>query len=40
MRAKPVIPHSKANQDVLDAIYRCLSEGAGQAALGFIDTLE
>lgn len=38
--AKPVIPRELANQDVDDVIAYYLSEGAEQAALGFIDALE
>jgi toxin ParE1/3/4 len=38
--AKPVIPRELANQDVAEAIAYYLSQGAEQAALGFIDALE
>lgn len=40
MKAKPVIPRGLANRDVDEAIDYYLSEGAEQAALGFIDALE
>lgn len=40
MKAKPIIPRARANQDIDDAISYYLSEGAEQAALGFIDALE
>ena len=40
MRAKPVVPREQANRDIDDAITYYLSEGAEQAALGFIDALE
>ncbi len=40
MTAKPVVPRELANQDMDDAIAYYLSEGAEQAALGFIDALE
>lgn len=40
MKAKPVNPRVLANQDVQSAIDYYLSEGAEQAALGFIDALE
>lgn len=39
MKVKAVIPRALAKQDVDDAIYHYLSEGAKQAALGFIDAL-
>ena len=39
-RAKPVWPRELANRDVDEAIAHYLSEGAQQAALGFIDALE
>jgi toxin ParE1/3/4 len=38
--AKPVVPRELANRDIDDAIAYYLSEGAEQAALGFIDALE
>lgn len=40
MKAKAVIPREQANRDVDEAIDHYLSEGAEQAALGFIDALE
>ncbi|MEJ0003665.1 MAG: type II toxin-antitoxin system RelE/ParE family toxin [Pararobbsia sp.] len=40
MKSKPVIPRELARQDVDDAIDYYLEEGAGQAALGFIEALE
>lgn len=40
MRAKPVVPRRRANQDVDEAVAYYLSEGSEQAALGFIDALE
>ena len=40
MTAKPVVPRELANRDIDDAIAYYLSEGAEQAALGFIDVLE
>ena len=40
MTAKPVVPRELANRDIDDAITYYLSEGAEQAALGFIDALE
>lgn len=40
MKPKLVIPRALASQDVDDAISYYLSEGAEQAALGFIDALE
>lgn len=40
MKAKAVIPREQANQDVDEAIGYYVSEGAEQAALGFIDALE
>ncbi|GLZ85420.1 plasmid stabilization protein [Metapseudomonas resinovorans] len=40
MKAKPIIPRALANQDIDEAISHYLSEGAEQAALGFIDALE
>jgi toxin ParE1/3/4 len=38
--AKLVIPRKLANRDIDNAIAYYLSEGAEQAALGFIDALE
>lgn len=40
MKAKPVIPRALAQQDIDDALGYYLSEGAEQAALGFIDALQ
>lgn len=40
MKSKPVIPRERANRDVDEAIGHYLSEGATQAALGFIAALE
>ena len=40
MKAKAVVPRKQANQDVDGAIAYYLSEGAGSAALDFIDELE
>ena len=40
MTAKPVVPRELANRDIDDAIAYYLSEGAEQAAFGFIDALE
>lgn len=40
MTSKPVIPRSQANRDVDAAIAYYLEQGADDAALGFIDTLE
>jgi toxin ParE1/3/4 len=40
MKSKPIIPRTVANRDVDDAIDHYLSEGAEQAAFGFIDALE
>ena len=40
MTAKPVVPRTLANRDIDNAIAYYLSEGAEQAALGFIDSLE
>jgi len=40
LTVKPVIPRARANQDVAEAIAYYVSEGAEQAALGFIDALE
>jgi toxin ParE1/3/4 len=39
VRAKPVVPRELANRDVDEAIGHYLSEGATQAALGFIAAL-
>lgn len=40
MKAKPVIPRELANRDVDEALDHYLSDGADQAALGFIEALE
>ena len=40
MKVMPVVPRTLTNRDINDAIACCLSEGAEQAALGFIDALE
>ncbi|MDH4871545.1 type II toxin-antitoxin system RelE/ParE family toxin [Pseudomonas sp. BN515] len=40
MKAKPIIPRTRANQDIDDAIGYYLNEATEQAALGFIDALE
>ena len=40
MKSKPIVPRCEANRDVDEAIDHYLSEGAEQAALGFIDALE
>ncbi|MEI6303993.1 MAG: type II toxin-antitoxin system RelE/ParE family toxin [Betaproteobacteria bacterium] len=40
MKSKPVIPRQLAMRDVDAAIEHYLDEGAGQAALGFIEALE
>ena len=40
MTAKPVVPRARARQDVDDAIEFYLSEGALDAAEGFIDALQ
>lgn len=40
MNAKPIVPRELANRDIDDAIAFYLSEGAEQAALGFVDALE
>lgn len=40
MKAKPVVPRQLALQDVDDVLTYYLSEGAEQAALGFVDALE
>jgi toxin ParE1/3/4 len=38
--SKPIVPRELADQDVEEAIEYYLSEGAEQAALGFIAALE
>ncbi|MFC0132778.1 plasmid stabilization protein [Massilia eurypsychrophila] len=40
MSSKPIVPRELADQDVEEAIEYYLSEGAEQAALGFIAALE
>ena len=40
MKSKPIVPRELANSEVDEAIECYLSEGAQQAALGFIDALE
>ncbi len=40
MKIKPVVPRALALLDVDEALTYYLSEGAEQAALGFIDALE
>ena len=40
MSSKRVIPRELANRDVDEAIRHYLSEGAKQAALGFVEALE
>ena len=40
MKAKSVVPRELANRDINDTIAYHLSEGAEQAALGFINALE
>ena len=40
MKAQPVIPRARANQDVEEAIDYYLAQQAEHAALGFIDNLE
>ena len=40
MKSKPVIPRELANRDVDAAVDHYLSDGADQAALGFIEALE
>ena len=40
MKSKPVIPRELANRDVDEALDHYLSDGAEQAALGFIEALE
>jgi toxin ParE1/3/4 len=39
MQARPVIPREQAVRDAADAVAHYLHEGAGPAALGFIDAL-
>jgi toxin ParE1/3/4 len=40
VKAKPIVPRAQASRDVEKAIEHYLAEGAGQAALGFVDALE
>ena len=40
MKSKPIVPRELAISDVDEAIEYYLSEGAVEAALGFIDALE
>lgn len=40
MKSKSIIPREVANRDVDEAIEHYLKEGAGEAALGFIEALE
>ena len=40
MTAKPIVLREQVNRDIDDAIPYYLSEGAEQAALGFVDALE
>lgn len=40
MKAFPVVPRERAHRDIEEAIGHYLEEGAGEAALGFIDALE
>jgi toxin ParE1/3/4 len=40
VRGKPVVLRERARQDVEDALAHYIDEGAGAAALGFIDALE
>ena len=40
MKSKPVVPREQANRDVEDIIAFYLAEGAREAALGFIASLE
>ena len=40
MSTKPVVPRERANQDIDEAIDFYLSQGAGKAALDFVDALE
>jgi len=40
VKSKPVIPRGLANRDVDEAVDHYLSDGADQAALGFIEALE
>jgi toxin ParE1/3/4 len=40
VKPKPVVPRARAMRDVDDAVGYYLSEGATQAALGFVDALQ
>ena len=40
MKSKPIIPRELADRDVDEAVNQYLSDGADQAALGFIEALE
>lgn len=40
MKAKTVVPREQANRDIDDVLAHSLKEGAGDAALDFIDALE
>jgi len=40
VKSKPIIPRELANRDVDEAVDHYLSDGADQAALGFIEALE
>lgn len=40
MKAKPVVPRELANRDIEEGVEYYLSEGATDAALGFVDALE
>jgi toxin ParE1/3/4 len=40
VRAKPVVPRASARQDAEEAIDHYLSQGARDAALGFVEALE
>lgn len=40
MTRKTIVPREHAARDADDAIFHCLQEDAGAAALGFIDALE
>ena len=40
VKAKPVVPRERANQDVEEAVAYDLGEQAEAAALGYIDALE
>ena len=40
MKAKPVVPRAQAIRDAQNAVDFYFGEGAGRAALGFVDALE